>query len=188
MAVYFRAQHEGKKYFGSALYVSTDNGESWRYQSTIADVPGMLLGEPALIRTPTGRLICILRNEAGPTFWQSNSVDDGRTWSQPAPTVIPGRANPASLVVLPDGTILCIYGSRHDVRGLYVVASYDDGATWDIANRRIIRDDFPNWDIGYPSSVLMPDGRVLAVYYFNMFERYFIAGSFFRWERPGATH
>lgn len=67
---------------------------------------------------------------------------------------------------------------------MYVVASYDNGETWDMANRKVIRDDFPNWDIGYPSSVLMPDGRVFAVYYFNMFDRYFIAGSTFRWERP----
>jgi hypothetical protein len=65
------------------------------------------------------------------------------------------------------------------VRGIYVVASDDDGETWDVANRRVIRDDSPSWDIGYPSLVLLPDGRVLAVYCFNLFERYFIAGRFF---------
>ena len=29
---------------------------------------------------------------------------------------------------------------------------------------------------------VMPDGRVFVAYYFNMFGRFFIAGSFFRWE------
>jgi hypothetical protein len=128
-----------------------------------------------------------MRNEQGPMYLQALSDDDGRTWSPPIPSGIPGRANPASLLPLQDGTVLCIYGSRHDVRGIYVVASYDDGVTWDMSNRRVIRDDFPNFDIGYPSSVLLLDGRVLVVYYFTMFERYFIAGSFFHWERPASS-
>ena len=83
--------------------------------------------------------------------------------------------------LLPDGTVLCVYGSRQDPSGIYVVASYDEGDTWDIDHRRVIRDDFPNMDIGYPSTVVVPDGRVLAAYYFNLFGRFFIAGSFFRW-------
>ena len=74
------------------------------------------------------------------------------------------------------------YSPRDDFGGLYVVASYDDGETWDMANRRVIRDDFANMDIGYPSSVLLPDGRVFTAYYFNMFGRFFMAGSSFRWE------
>lgn len=165
-----------------ALYASSDGGETWSYRSTMGELPGILLGEPALIRTRTGRLIGVLRSDSGPTFYHTRSDDDGHTWTEAVSSGIPGRANPASLVVLPDGTILCIYASRHDVKGLYVVASHDDGVSWDLNNRRVIRDDFPNWDIGYPSSVLLPDGRVLASYYFTMFERYFIAGSFFRWE------
>ena len=55
---------------------------------------------------------------------------------------------------------------------------------WDMTHRRVIRDDFPNRDVGYPSTVLLPDGRVLALYYFSMFDRFFIAGSAFTWERP----
>lgn len=149
----------------------------------MADIPGVVTNEPAMIRTPTGRLVGILRSESGPEYYGVISDDDGHTWSEPRLTGIPGRANPACLVCLPDGTVLCVYGSRHDVRGIYVVASYDNGGTWDIANRKIIRDDFPSWDIGYPSAVLLPDGRVMAVYYFSMFERYFIAASTFRWDR-----
>lgn len=184
MATYFTRTPEGEAIRGCALYRSEDRGQTWRYASTMASVPGMAFGEPALTRTKSGRLIGMLRNETTPEYYQVISADEGQTWSQPAPSGIPGLANPASLLPLPDGTILCIYGSRRGVRGMYVVASYDDGETWDITHRRVIRDDFPNFDIGYPSSVLLPDGRVLATYYFNMFECYFIAGSFFRWEAP----
>lgn len=184
MATYFVERGEPPVRRGCALYKSTDRGVTWSHVSVMADIPGVFLNEPALIRTVTGRLIGMLRRESGPTYYQVLSDDDGETWTEPVSSEIPARANPASLVSLPDGAVLCIYGSRHDVRGMYVVASYDNGESWDMEHRKVIRDDFPNWDIGYPSSVLLPDGRVLAVYYFNMFERYFIAGSIFRWERP----
>ncbi|MGB9718603.1 MAG: hypothetical protein ACPL4E_09215 [Thermoproteota archaeon] len=31
----------------------------------------------------------------------------------------------------------------------------------------VLRDDGGSPDLGYPRTVLLPDGRVLAVYYFN---------------------
>jgi sialidase-1 len=178
--------------WGSSIFCSDDRGLSWRYLSTVADIPGIRLGEPALIEARSGRLICLMRNEDGEPYYQSVSEDGGQTWSPPRPSPIPGMCNPASLVVLPDGAVLCIHGarpreaapysSRDEFGGLYVVASYDEGETWDMAHRRVLRDDFANMDIGYPSSVLMPDGSVFVSYYFNMFGRFFMAGSFFRWE------
>jgi hypothetical protein len=182
MATYFTTRFAGPPHRGCALYQSNDQGLNWRYRATITDVPGVALGEPALARTTSSRLLALLRNDTAPLYYQASSDDEGYTWSQAAPCGIPGIANPACLLPLPAGPVLCSYGSRRDVKGLYVVASYDDGATGDMPHRRVIRDDLPNWDLGYPSSVLLPDGRILVVYYFNMFERYFIAGSFFRWE------
>jgi hypothetical protein len=181
MACYFWPLDQ--KHYGSAVFCSDDKGRTWRYLSTVADVPGVRLSEPALIETRTGRLVCIMRNEDDALYYQANSDDSGETWTPAMPTPIPGHHNPASLVSLADGTVLCVYGSRGDPSGIYVVASYDDGATWDIAGRRVLRDDFPNLDACYPSTALMPDGRVFTVYYFNMFGRFFIAGSFFRWDR-----
>jgi hypothetical protein len=84
------------------LYASEDAGVTWRFLSTIADVPDISLAEPALLQTATGR---------------------------------------------------------------------------------VIRDDLANWDATYPSTTVMPDGRVFTVYYFNMFHRFFMVGSFFTWER-----
>ena len=182
MAVYFL--REDMAHYGCAAYCSDDGGQNWRLLSIMAEVPGVALGEPALITTLSGRLIGLIRNDTGPLYYQVISEDGGQTWTSPAPSPIPGHRNPASLVTLPDGTVLCVYGSREDPSGIYVVASYDEGNTWDMANRRVIRDDFPNRDIGYPSTVAMPDGRILTVYYFNMFGRFFIVGSFFRWQKP----
>ena len=83
---------------------------------------------------------------------------------------------------LPDAIILCVPGGRSDVVGRDVVASSDDGDSWDVTNRKVIRDDLANWDMSYPSTTVMPDGRIFTVYYFNMFHRFFMMGSFFRWE------
>jgi sialidase-1 len=35
-------------------------------------------------------------------------------------------------------------------------------------------------DIGYPESMQVADGRILTVYYFNLFGRFFIGSSFWR--------
>ncbi len=182
MATYFW-RPEDPNHYGCSMHESDDAGHRWHYLATVGDLPGVALDEPALVRTTSGRLIYLMRNETGPLYYQAISDDEGHTWTMATPTPIPGHRNPASLVTLLDGTVLCVYGSREDPSGIYVVASYDEGETWDIAHRRVIRDDFPNFDCTYTSSVLLPDGRVLVVYYFNMFDRYVVAGSFFRWQR-----
>jgi sialidase-1 len=180
MACYVSAPDRSRSI--SILYASEDGGHNWRYLAVIADVPGVSLNEPSLLQTRSGRLISVLRSNRSDGFYQAVSDDRGQTWSPAVPCGIPGEGNPASLVQLPDDTILCVHGSRIDVVGMYVVASRDDGDSWDVANRKVIRDDLANWDMSYPSTTVMPDGQVFTVYYFNMFHRFFMAGSFFRWE------
>ena len=43
--------------------------------------------------------------------------------------------------------------------------SDDEGDTCDMGNEIVIRDDGLHWDLGYPASVQLQDGRVLTVYY-----------------------
>jgi hypothetical protein len=181
MACYVSNVDGYKSDTASILFCSEDGGDEWRYLSTIGDIEGVGLAEPALVVTSTGRLISIMRNDVGDQFFQAISDDAGDSWSPAKPCGIPGRGNPASLLTLEDGTVLCVHGARQDPAGMYVVASKDDGVTWDLDGRRIIRDDFSNWDCCYPSTVLMPDGRIFTTFYFNMFERFFILGSFFEW-------
>jgi sialidase-1 len=58
--------------------------------------------------------------------------------------------------------------------GIRATFSGDNGETWQVESEVRIRQDFLNWDIGYPESMQMRDGRILTVYYFNLFGRYFI--------------
>ena len=81
-----------------------------------------------------------------------------------------------------DGRLLCTYGyrpGRHgDPGGIRATVSRDGGRSWDIDQEVRLRSDFLNMDIGYPESLQLPDGSVLTVYYFNLFGRFFIGGTF----------
>lgn len=47
---------------------------------------------------------------------------------------------------------------------------------------RFIRHDILNWDIGYPDTLEMPDGKLYTVYWTNRFKRYFVFGHLYeRW-------
>jgi hypothetical protein len=174
--------HDDKN-IGSVLLRSTDQGKSWKYLSTIAADPGGKLGkfvEPGLVRTKTGRILAALRN-GGPdaAIWVAWSDDDGKTWTPAKKTEMIGH--PTDLVQLTDGRILATYGVRTPhgkPQGIRACFSIDNGQTWDVAHEVRIRDDFMNWDIGYPESIELPDGHLLTVYYYNLFNKYFLGGTY----------
>jgi sialidase-1 len=164
---------------------SQDKGETWSYFSTIADDPGGKLGgflEPGIVRTKSGRIVAGLRNH-GPNkaIWVAHSDDDGKSWTPPRETAMIGH--PADMIQLADGRLMASYGVRTEhtlPEGVRACFSSDDGQTWDIGTEVQIRNDFRNWDIGYPESMQLPDGRVLTVYYGNLFGNYFLGGSFWK--------
>jgi hypothetical protein len=49
---------------------------------------------------------------------------------------------------------------------MYFTFSSDEGRSW-TAPRLLQGKDGSNWDMGYPRVVLLPDGNVLATYYYN---------------------
>ncbi len=166
---------------------TVDQGKTWQHLSTVVEDPGGKLGhfqEPALVRTRTGRLVMAIRNQ-GPenAIWTAWSDDNGKSWTKAKPTPMIGH--PPDLVQLQDGRLLCTYGyrsGRHgNPGGIRAAFSADNGETWQINQEVQIRKDFLNGDIGYPETLQMADGRLLTVYYFNLFQRFFIGGT---WWRP----
>jgi len=164
----------------AVLLKSTDQAKTWSYLSTMAEDPGGKLGsfqEPGIVRTRTGRIVAAIRNQ-GPenAIWTTHSDDDGKTWTPVKQSPMIGH--PADLIQLADGRLLCTYGlrsGRHaEPGGIRATFSEDNGETWLIDKEVQIRNDFLNMDIGYPESMQMPDGRILTVYYFNLFGRFFL--------------
>ena len=176
------------KNVGSVLLKSTDKGKTWKYMSTIASDPGGELKgfhEPGLVRTKTGRLIAGLRNHADENaIYISYSDDDGKTWVPPFKTDMVGH--PVDLIQLKDGRIMASYGIREGVGrhsepgGIRACFSSDNGKTWDIKTEVVLRSDFINWDIGYPESIEMEDGRIMTVYYFNLFGKYYLGATYWK--------
>jgi hypothetical protein len=104
-----------------------------------------------------------MRTRAGGEVWLTDSADEGKTWGEP-PKLTPARFHPADLIVLPDQRVLLVTGYRvgpFGVRGL--LGNREGKFDWD--RRFVLVNDAVSADCGYPSSVLLKDGRVLTVYY-----------------------
>lgn len=171
---------------GCVLLRSEDKGRTWKYLSAIASDPGGKMGgfaEPGLVRTKSGRLVAGLRTPgADNAIFMTTSDDGGKTWAPPRKTELHGH--PVDLVQLADGRLMATYGIRPPQHampgGIRACFSSDDGETWNPRSEVQLRNDFLSWDVGYPESMEMPDGRVLTVYYYNLFSRYFIGGTFWK--------
>ena len=170
----------------SVLIRSTDKGKSWKYVSTIADDPGGKLGgfvEPGIVRTKTGRIVAGLRNH-GPdnAIWTTYSDDDGKTWAPVKKTDMIGH--PVDLIQLSDGRLMASYGVRTQhapPRGraglLQQRQRRDVGHSNRSPNSGTISATGTS-DIRSRSNCA--DGRVLTVYYGNLFGKYFIGGTFWK--------
>jgi hypothetical protein len=143
----------------SYLYHSADNGKTWKRFATIG---GKGFNETALARLASGKLLAALRSVRG-ELWLADSRDDGKSWGEPK-KLAPVQVHPADLLVLPDKRVLLVTGYRvgpFGVRGLVG----DSEGSFDWRQRFVLVNDATNGDCGYPSSVLLKDGRVLTVSY-----------------------
>lgn len=175
------------RYFGM-LRVSRDMGETWEYGGRICEDPIAHFSEPAIHRTPKGRILVLYRCHAGalgadvvrrqgltgahvtdPGFEGRflalvDSHDGGRTWSSWRPTAVHG--SPGHLLGLRDGRIFLTVGTRWaGQRGCSARILEPEGSDIDTAPEIVISGDARSADCGYPWSVELRDGRVLVAYW-----------------------
>ena len=156
---------------------SNDEGHTWNELGTVPLYPGTAGGhyhEPHVVELPGGKLIgtirvqnyegCAKMEDMGLlpfSIMQTESEDGGATWSEPKPLRF--RGSPPHLCRHTSGTLVLTYGYRQAPYGQRVALSRDDGATWN--HDWILRDDGPDGDLGYPSTVELGDGSLFSVYY-----------------------
>ena len=162
---------EAEKKIGVAE--SKDDGLSWQW---LADIPTRQ-GDSAVrgyhelhaIEAADGTLIAQIRNHndtnKGETL-QSESKDGGRTWSVPRSIGVWGL--PSHLLRLRDGRLVMTYGHRRKPYGNQARISSDNGQTW--GETMLLSGDGIGGDLGYPSTVELPDGTLLSVWYEKMTE------------------
>jgi hypothetical protein len=149
---------------------TTDGGISWQFVSFIGPEPVGYSIMPSTVRLSATRLVSTIRRQDPdpPKSWIEayETRDDGRSWSHVStPEPDAGEGNPPSLLTLHDGRICLTYGYRAPPFGLRARLSADGGQSW--SDPLILRDDGGGRDLGYVRSVVRPDGRVVAIYYYQ---------------------
>ena len=161
-----------------AAMKSADEGRTWEKLGAVPLYPGTVEGsyhEPHVAELPDGRLLGLIRientrNSTSPiedlglinfSMMQTISEDGGRTWSPAAPLNFHGC--PPHLLNHSSGALIGSYGYRQEPYGERFMISRDGGDSWDY--HYILRDDGPDRDLGYPSTVELGDGSLLTLYY-----------------------
>ena len=157
--------------------VSDDTGHSWTTLGTVPLAPGTdenNYHEPHVVEIAPGHLLGLIRvqdwkekcglekiGEVSFSMGQTVSRDGGQTWS--AVELLGFHGSPPHVFKHSSGTLVCTYGYRKEPYGERVMLSEDDGEAW--TYHYVLRDDGPDSDLGYPSSVELADRSILTVYY-----------------------
>ncbi len=149
---------------------TTDGGLTWGFVAWIGPEPmkGGYAIMPSSLRLKDGTLLTTIRRSDPKVSgfieaWRS--TDLGKTWTLTGKPASGIGGNPPALVQLQDGRVAVTYGFRHKPSGMRACVSADGGVTW--GPEIVLREDGFDGDLGYPRSLVRPDGRVLTVYYFN---------------------
>lgn len=169
-----RLLYPGRNFFQNApvmgVVESTDDGATWNYLSSIPPRRGDDAGnchELHGVEAADGTIIVQIRNHNLNNLYetlQTESADGGKTWSEIHSTGVWGF--PSHLLRLVDDRLLMTYGYRRDTLGNRARISNDHGKTW--SEPITISDHADNIDFGYPSTVQLPNGSLLTVWYENM--------------------
>jgi sialidase-1 len=144
------------------LFSSEDHGRNWEYRARIAEG----FNETFLYETESGNLVAFMRNWGGDEarLYLARSSDGGETWSTPEAL---WKGYPACAVRMPSGKVLVAYGYRFEGPGVRARVMSAECAVKESSKEIVIRADGATSDLGYPDSTLLPDGRVMVVYYTN---------------------
>jgi len=154
-----REDEEGGHIFASNILRSRDGGLTWGDPTVLAEK----FNETGIVLKPDGTLVAALRTGfpgVPDHVWLTTSDDAGNTWSEPW-QVTEHNEHPADLTLLSDGSVLIVYGRRHEPFGVRGKILRSDGCSEEL----VFADDAFCSDCGYPSSVRVSDGRMITAYY-----------------------
>ncbi|MBX3015374.1 MAG: exo-alpha-sialidase [Caldilineaceae bacterium] len=155
---------------GSYIVRSQDDGATWGDPSLLH----AKMNETTVIVLPNGELLAAMRGaDQEQALHLTRSSDGGYTWS-PAVQLTGARQHPADIIALRNGALLLTYGNRNPPYRIEGLVSRDGGHTWldcllaFSGNLYGYNVDAPRRsDLGYPSSMILPGGQGVTLYYYN---------------------
>ena len=168
------------------IATSEDLGRTWSIETTVAmSLPyhqpwvREFWDEPWALPLDAERWLCLHRVDRDGHLYQNTSADAGKTFTMPARTPMWGC--PPFVMRMGDGRLVALYGYRRAPWGIRACVSRDEGASWDIDEEIVLRDDGRHGDLGYATAIEVEPGLLLAVYYHNSGgTECTIEGTFFR--------
>ena len=167
---------------------SSDAGATWKDAVTFGDgsAHGKGFWHGRIIRLRDHRLFTLfwsadMKSGDSLSLHSCTGTPDGRDWSTPEPTGIPGQTNWP--VDLGDGRMVAIYTVREtQPPGFFAVFSSDGGKSWEVENRVLIWDgtgrdkigvnapeSYPRShdtiSFGAPTAIALQDGDVLCSFW-----------------------
>lgn len=152
-------------------YRSCDCGKTWNYVSELSCPDGLAwdhFHEPHVLDLGGGHLLGSVRaqGENVPyafSIYTVTSDDNGLSWSPM--THVDVQGSPPHLMMHSSGKVILTFARRgKDHCGERALVSSDHGKTWE--KLYILDENRPeDGDLGYPSTVEMPDGSLMTVYY-----------------------
>ncbi|MBQ7346359.1 MAG: exo-alpha-sialidase [Clostridia bacterium] len=163
---YYSGEYEQGAIFA---FESSDDGATWQYLAQIDFPDGCNkdhIHEPDCVELPDGRILGALRGQGSPVAYGFSvftcmSEDGGKTWTHPKALDICG--SPPHLFLHSSGAVVMTYARRRAPYAQCARISYDGGETF--GEEIVLRDDGPDADLGYPSTVELSDGSLMTVYY-----------------------
>ena len=158
---------DGKE--GRPIVVRTvDGGRTWSFLALIGPEPAGYAVMPSSVRISATDLVTTVRvrNESRKLIEAFASHDNGKSWSfLSTPVTEMGEGNPPSLVRLHDGRLVLTYGVRAKPFPVLARLSNDQGKTW--AEPFVVRGNGGSQDVGYPRTIVRPDGKLVTVYAYH---------------------
>lgn len=147
------------------LLTSSDRAETWQYACPIAEDEKASFNETSLLETKKGDIVAFMRTaNFDDHLAVARSTDGGKSFKWEDGKII---GHPYYAMKLQDGRVFLIYGYRHEPFGIRARLLNPDCTDIADAPEIVIRDDGGSGDLGYPWAALLPDGGILAAYYFN---------------------
>jgi len=164
MPVFFTTDYRVEPRMLTRVYYSDDEGMNWTPSETVVDVPQSKAGaqEPGVVELKDGRVMMWMRTSTGKVY-KCDSLDRGRTWSQPVPMSVQSPLSPQSIKRHPQtGDLILVWNNSPDRRRpLTCAVSRDEGETWKHFKDL---DSEPERGFAYTSIEFLRD-RALFTYY-----------------------